>query len=62
MGEFSVFFVLLQEKLKKTFAITWILMSVQNLNFMYIYLLFTKNILNAVEFVCFSFFFFEKLY
>lgn len=31
-------------------------MSVQNLNFMYIYLLFTKNILNAVEFVCFSFF------
>lgn len=41
---------------KKTFAITWILMSVQNLNFMYIYLLFTKNILNAVEFVCFSFF------
>lgn len=41
---------------KKTFAITWILMSVQNLNFMHIYLLFTKNILNAVEFVCFSFF------
>lgn len=61
MGEFSVFFVLLQEKLKKTFAITWILMSVQNLNFMYIYLLFTKNILNAVEFVCFSFFFFWKI-
>lgn len=51
MGEFSVFFVLLQEKLKKkTFAITWILMSVQNLNFMYIYLLFTKNILNAVDY------------
>lgn len=59
-GRIFCLFCTFARKTKKTFAITWILMSVQNLNFMYIYLLFTKNILNAVEFVCFSFFFLKN--